>query len=407
MYKSIKKKVNSNFFMKIIESFLGKGSFLILSLVFSYVCTKFYGAETFGVYVYAFTIVQIFMVFVKLGLDSGLMYSIPKNGYKHITLSFLVNLICSFLVILVFLFTIEDMYFKYMVPLIWFLSVEQLFFSIYRSVGKIKEYYYINGLLSMVLRILLVIILYYISGKNEYSIAIGVYISFFISVFIYFSQHSSKFKKLVFDKKYLLYSLPLVLSTMTGMLINRVDLLMIGKMLTFKEVGIYQIIVQISNITAVLLMIFNTVFAPEIAKLYHQGKQTELTNLYSKATKILALFSLILTIFIILFTPILLPIFGSDFILGEQALIIRSLGQFVNIAVGGVWWMLSMTGSPKYQLYVNLFALLLNFILNLFLIPQYGINGAAFSSMVTIIIANIIGYVLVSKKFGVKVFKFF
>lgn len=404
---TLKNKITSNeFVIKIIESFFGRGSFIIFTLLFSTVCTQLYGAEIFGRYTYGFTLITIIVIIAIAGLDNGLMYSIPKEKYKYVSFSFITSFIISFFLIAMLWFLFDDVYIKFMLPLIWLISAERLFFGIYRSEGKIKEYYFINGFLSMVIRVVFIMVLYHLSGKNEYSIAIGVYISYSFSIIMYSVQNREKFKKVKFNKSYLMYSFPLVFATMMATLINKIDILMLGSMVNNKAVGVYQITVQVSNVVSVLLVVFNTVFAPQIAKLFHQGKELELKILYIKATRVLFMFSLFSTILLLLFSNFILSIFGDEFIQGQPALVLRTLGQFVNIAVGGVWYMLSMTGKPRFQMYANFFALILNIILNFIFIPKHGIDGAAFASMVTLMFTNIVGYIIVSKQFNVKVFKY-
>lgn len=406
-FLTVKNKLLSSYFLvKLLESFFGRGSYLLFTLLFSFVCTRLYGAEIFGVYTYAFTLAQILMVLAKAGLNSGLMYSIPKNEHKHVSLSFVTNFIISAIIIILTWIIVDDIYIKIMIPLIWLISAEQLFFGLYRAEGKIKEYYFINGFITMVLRVILIVALYYLTGKNEYSIGIGVFLSFIFSNVMYFIRHRYKFKKILFDKIYLKYSFTLVVATMMGTLINKVDIMMLGNMTTSLDVGIYQITVQVSNILSSLLLIFNTVFAPEISKLFHNNKRVELKKLYIKATRILTFFSFFLVLVLIFGSNFILMIFGSEFTNGQNALILRSIGQFISVSVGGVWLMLSMTGEPKFQMYANLVACFVNVVLNFILIPIYGIGGAALASMVTIILTNVAGYFVVSKRFGVKVFGF-
>ncbi len=405
--KKIKGFFLNEFIIKIIESLFGRGSYLIFTILFSFACTRLYGAEIFGKYTFAFTLVTVLMIVAKAGLDHGLMYSIPKNRYKHVSFSFVMNFLVAIILIAIAWIITDDIYIRLMLPLIWLISAEEIFFGIYRSEGKIKEYYFINGFLTMILRVGLIIGLYYLFGKNEYSIAIGVYISFMFSNILYIIHNKNKFKKVIFDKSYLMYSFPLILATMMAILINKTDILMLGIMSSNTEVGIYQITVQVANLVSALLIVFNTVFAPQISKLFHQGKQEELKELYIKATRFLSFFSLIVTTVLLIGSGLILSVFGSEFVQGQTSLILRSLGQFINIAVGGVWLMLSMTGKPRFQMYANIFAFALNILLNLLLIPAYGINGAAFASMVTLMFTNVLGYIIVSKRFNVKVFKYF
>ncbi|MGG3915940.1 flippase [Rossellomorea vietnamensis] len=398
--------ISSDFIKKMIEALYGRASFLIFSLLFSFVCTRLYGAEVFGVFTYSFTIVSILMIIAKSGLDSGLIYSMPKNQNKHVSFSFIFNLIISITVILVSGLLIKDAYVRMMLPLIWLYSVEQIFFGIYRAEGKIKEYYFINGFISMIVRVLLVFLLYYLLGKDEKSIAIAVYASFILSNVCYLIQNRNKFGKIIFDKDYLFYSLPLILSTVLVNLLHRIDIIMLGNMTTKTEVGIYQITVQISLTISVLLYVFNTVFAPKISSLFHQNKMEELRNLYIKSTRWLALIAIFSTALVIIFSGLILSIFGEEFVSGQNALILRGIGQFFDIAVGSVWVMLSMTGNPKFQMYANILAFVVNIILNFILIPTYGMNGAALATTISFTLISVIGYVKVSRQFNTKVFKF-
>ncbi|MDQ0297881.1 O-antigen/teichoic acid export membrane protein [Salibacterium salarium] len=346
------------------------------------------------------------MIIAKAGLDNGLMYSIPKNNNKHISFSFIVNILLSIVIVVLLYVFIQDIYIRWMLPLIWLVSAERLFFGIYRSQGKIKEYYFINGFLSMIIRIGSIVGLYYVTGENEYSVALGVYISFIFSNVVYYIKNKKNFGEVNVDKEYLKYSIPLVFATMMSTIINRIDIIMIGNMTNESYVGIYEITFLVSNSVASLLIIFNTVFAPKIANLYHSGQIEVLQKLYVVSTRGLAIVALIITVIIIMNSEFILSVFGEDIVEGVTALNFRSIGQFINIAVGGVWLMLSMTGKTKFQLYANIFVCIVNISLNFILIPIYGINGAAFASMVSIVLINITGYFIVSRLFKVKVFKY-
>ncbi|MGY4688466.1 oligosaccharide flippase family protein [Salibacterium sp. K-3] len=400
-----KRLIKNEFFVKLLESFFGRGSFIIFTLLFSFVCTRLYGAEIFGQFTYAYTIITVLMFIAKAGLDQGLMYYMPKDGNKHISLSFLVNLITSLLIVCIMWVIIDTPYIKAMLPMIWLFSVERLFFGIYKAEGKIKEFYYINGPVAMILRILLALILFYVFDPNIYIIIISLYISFIVSNIFYYHRYKRYFGKIIFDSSYLMYSLTLVVGTMLGGLINKADVIMLGLMASDMSVGIYQITVQISNTASVLLIIFNTVFAPKISTLFHEQKFVEMKGLYIKATRILAVISLLTTMIILLGKDIFLGVFGEAFTQGDVSLTLRSIGQFINIAVGGVWVMLAMTGEPRFQMYANIAAFAINIALNFILIPEYGIDGAAFASMVTLVFTNVIGYLIVSRRFNVKVFK--
>ncbi|WP_181347752.1 MATE family efflux transporter [Thalassobacillus sp. CUG 92003] len=396
----------SNFLQKLVESFFGRISYMIFSLLFSLICTRIYGVELFGVYTHAFTIVTILMIVARAGLDNGMMYSIPRNKYLHVSFSFVVNFILAVGLTIIGGFIYNDPYIWFVLPLIWLVSSEQLFFALYRTEGKIKEFYFINGFMAILLRVVFVILCYFLIGQNEYSIAIAVYLSFLFSNLIYILHQKGKFQKIHFDMGHLKYSFPLLFATLMATIINKVDILMLGSMATKQDVGVYQITFQISSTISIFLFVFNTVFAPKIADLYHNNKLEELRRIYVNSTRALAALAALYFATIVIFDDFILWVFGEEVVAGKTALLMRNVAQLINVAVGSVWLMLSMTGKPKFQMYANFCAVIMNIALNFVLIPEYGINGAAFASMVAILFTNIAGYIVVSTRFKVKVYKY-
>ncbi|SEA76846.1 Membrane protein involved in the export of O-antigen and teichoic acid [Thalassobacillus cyri] len=408
LVNKIKSFIRSNTFLqKLIESFFGRISYLVFSLLFSLIATRIYGVEIFGTYTYAFTLVTILMIPAKAGLDNGIMYSVPKHRYKHISFSFLINLLISLVLMIGFMVIYEDPFIRFMLPLIWLASTEQLFFSMYRVDGKIKEFYFINGFLAILLRVILLVVFYYVLGESSYSLGLAVYASFVFANIIYFTQQRGKFRKVEKDFDYLKYSFPLIFATLMSTLINKVDIIMLGNMTTNKEVGIYQITFQVSSTISLFLFVLNTVFAPRISKLYHNNNLPQLRSTYVNTTRALALSAFVYFLFLVVFDDFILGMFGKEVIEGGTAMLYRNIGQVVNVSVGSVWLMLSMTGKPKFQMYANLFAFIVNIVLNLLIIPKYGMNGAAFASMVSIVITNLFGYIVVSRRFNIKVYKLF
>ena len=59
-----------------------------------------------------------------------------------------------------------------------------------------------------------------------------------------------------------------------------------------------------------------------------------------------------------------------------------------------------MTGNQNIYASILLIGALLNIVLNLILIPLYGINGAALASMSSLIVWNLSMVLVVKKKFG-------
>lgn len=106
-----------------------------------------------------------------------------------------------------------------------------------------------------------------------------------------------------------------------------------------------------------------------------------------------------LLIFLI-FPKSILGIFGEEFRTGAIALMILTIGQFVNAASGSVGYILQMTGKQRLFQYIILFASIVNAYLNFILIPQIGIVGAAIASCIAVSIINIIPLFLIKYYYG-------
>ena len=59
-----------------------------------------------------------------------------------------------------------------------------------------------------------------------------------------------------------------------------------------------------------------------------------------------------------------------------------------------------MTGNQNILAKILLFAAILNIVLNLYLIPKYGIDGAALASVISIVVWNSGMILAVKKKLG-------
>jgi hypothetical protein len=92
--------------------------------------------------------------------------------------------------------------------------------------------------------------------------------------------------------------------------------------------------------------------------------------------------------------------FRSEFLRGTEALIILSIGQFINAATGPVSNILVMTGRQKLNRNLMVGTTIIAIILDLILIPIYGIVGAACVNTFGIILMNLIPFFLIKYYYG-------
>ena len=107
-----------------------------------------------------------------------------------------------------------------------------------------------------------------------------------------------------------------------------------------------------------------------------------------------------LVIVFFMFPDFLLGLFGEEFKVGVTAFIFLSCGRLISSFSGSVGNILQMTGNQNIYAIILLIGAILNVVLNLILIPLYGINGAAIASMSSLIVWNLSMVLVVKQKFG-------
>jgi len=260
-------------------------------------------------------------------------------------------------------------------------------------------------LLFPVIYLLLIISAYFANDSlNVSTVLIIMLISYFI-IFIIENYLLKKYKpynkdtpKKFLIKEWFITSIPFLLLAGSFVLLNNIDLIMIGNMIDMENVGIYKATVRVAEIVIFSISAVTIIIQPKIVQLFKKNDHTNLQKTIAKSTIVIFVTSLSFSIFILLFSKEILGLFGEDFIKGKDALLILVLIQLINAFFGQMGVLLNMTGNERYSLYAVILAMLLNTILNYFLIPQYGINGAAIASAFSILTWNMYLFIVVIRK---------
>jgi O-antigen/teichoic acid export membrane protein len=188
------------------------------------------------------------------------------------------------------------------------------------------------------------------------------------------------------------YSLPTAFSGMFSVVVTRLDRLFLGYYQTAADVGIYQAASQLSIVFAIVLDGFNAIFSPIIADLYHKNQFTKLQEIFCISTK-WGIYVNVPILLVVFFVPhsLMEGVFGTPYLLGVTSLLILTIGQVVNISVGGVGRLLIMTGNQNTWLNTTAIAMILSIVLNVLLIPKWGIMGAAIATSVSVSLLFIVG----------------
>ena len=165
---------------------------------------------------------------------------------------------------------------------------------------------------------------------------------------------------------------------------------------TSKDVGIYKASVGIASLLYFIGISFSFLSFPSLTKLYVSQKIEEMKSCILKNYKI----SLLLVqpfFFIMLFysSKIIDILFGREYLSGYMVLCIVSLGVAFNVSVGSTGTLLQSMGQSKSVLLADVSGVLINILLNVWLIPTFGIVGAAIATSISLTIRNLVTLLMI------------
>jgi O-antigen/teichoic acid export membrane protein len=179
-------------------------------------------------------------------------------------------------------------------------------------------------------------------------------------------------------KELLLFSLPLLGSTMCALIINSADTLILGGLKGSADVGLYNAARPLVDIISAPLSVLGLIYLPVVSGFYAQGSIPEMRRIFSVLTKWLVSATLPLFLILFLFPETVISfLFGASYTSAATALRVLSLGLMIGNFFGPSGLTLTVMGEVRFVMWVYLAAVVLNVGLNLALIPPLGAEGAA------------------------------
>ncbi len=407
----INEKRYSSLFSGSIIGIFGSVIFNVLKFLTNIILARYLGAGVYGIYSIVNSINTIGQKFGALGLPQGIVKFVGESIHgdkKHTVIdifvtTLLINIVIIAVVGLFFTFYPEliavNIYSNsalvellkisaFLIPVnIMVLSFTSYLLAMKRIDLKIS----VEKVLVPVVNIVAVLLVILSSGEilDIYqSILIANGFALLISILLLKTAglpiFDNKIKKLI-PGPILIYSIPTFLTGMSYIIMNRLDVLMLGYFVESDIVGIYNISSRTSEIMVFFIGSMMTFFAPVIVELYAKKNLNKLSKYFELLSKWIITLTTPVFIVIIIFSKDLLSIVGEAYIAGFLVLLILSFGQLINAATGPVGLVLKMTSYQNIDMFNGLIMLVSNTILNLILIPKYGMNGAATATVVSLI----------------------
>ena len=451
MKKRFQKALQDKDFAELLKgsgiSFILRFGGLAAGYLLTLMIANLFGAKGLGDYVLAITVLKLFTLLAKLGLDTTSIrfiasfasqekwtsiFKFRKQVVSILSVSSVAaSLLMYFLSVpIAELINANALYIQitafFVLPTTFFM----LHYQSLRGLKRIAEFSFFYAMAQALFSIISIIILYHfftisdvpgqfftISDVPVYAYLISVLIVSLLSFisFRYWLNKRSKGKEsaeqeMMSYSSLLKTSIPLMFAQSVQFIMAWTATLVLGAIQTpnvvngittnVQEVGVYHTAFKLSMFAAVALMSINSIASPKFAEMFGKNDIEGLKKVVHQSTQMIFWTSVPLVIIFFIFPEFFLGLFGEEFKIGVTAFIFLSCGRLISSFSGSVGNILQMTGNQNIYAKILLFGAILNVLLNLILIPRYGINGAAIASMSSLIVWNLSMVLVIKKKFG-------
>lgn len=391
-------------------SILGNGIIYLIGIFIA----RLMGAEVVGYFFLALVFMQIVSAVCRVGLPEGLLrfvaIHVGNNDYPRvkgtifsaITVGGINSLIASIFII-IFLDFISFRLIKQpgiYLFLKWF-AVSLPFFSVFvlilfsiQAYKRMELVVLFRDIVQPTAMLVIAFVLYYYFLRSPICFPVAYFGSIIIvlasSAYFLFRISPALKRKIsaVYEwKTLLIFSLPITLSDIAYYSFRWFDSFLISYFRTSSEIGIYNAALRTTLLLNLLAVSVNALFAPIIAEHHHQGKKEQINLLLKTMTRWSLTVALPIVFAMSLFSNDILYFWGPQFTEGSTALILLALAQLMFILSSLMAFNLIMCGKQYIEIGITITITIFNIIVNLLMIPAYGINGAAIAMLISQIIA--------------------
>ncbi len=193
-----------------------------------------------------------------------------------------------------------------------------------------------------------------------------------------------------------------IFASVSLFLYTQTDLWVLGYFKEKDVVGVYGITAKMVLLVYFPMFAFASIVPSLFSSSYALGDHKELKRVTRQSSR--WILSMAMPIVLGLFLEgrfVLRYFYGAEFEGGYIVLVILTIGHLINTSTGLVGLFLQMTGKHRFYMRINIFYGLLNLILNIILVPSYGMIGAAISTAFCLSMLELTCTIFVYKHFSI------
>ena len=400
-------------------------AFLIGAVNTLYLYPTFLGSKFQGLVIALLAISNLIQPFISFGTQHAVIRYYSKYTRKSdrdglLTISILIPLIIVLLFIPVFfayyddirqyLFQSDQSLSKYSYVIL-FIAISTSFFEVFYSWLRVKlKSVFGNFLKELYPRLLIALLLiFYSIGLLNFEnfilfLIYGYYLRLIIVIIYSFYVNKPKLNlnfKNDFNEIFK-YCLLIFLSGAASSIILDIDKSMLSSILTVENVAYYSVAVFIAAVIEIPGRAMFQILSPVVASAINKNQMKKLEDLLKKSSTNLVLVASLFFLLINLNIDDFYSMLNQDgYSIGIPIVIIVSFGKLYSMSIGCINNIISNSIYYYYTFWFSLFSSVLAVILNIYLITEFGVIGAAYATLIVLAIMNSLKIYLVKVKFKI------
>ena len=372
---------------------MSRGVYIGLGFLVTILITRNFTVEAYGEYSYLLSVALTCFQFTHLGFSSANTYYVVHNRrllpFLIGNTNFLVGIVG--VVSLSVLFVLNSFYFHREVSLILaialivpFQVMSLLNKGLLVGLKKVKISNYLELISRLLYSVVIVMLVIYFKSILLLLVAYLFQMSI-LSITSFLSLKRQTIKRIVpslkLFKKTSNYSIRIYIILFLSFLVLRIDVYFIEHFLGDKPLGIYSLAATLASNLILIVQVVIPLLVPKLASIKDSiEKIKKLKNIMFYALFLL----IVINVFFVLFGEwVITFVFGDKYI--DSVLVFKILLLAVSIlSLESILAQYYATiGKIKFLIYYWVIALCINVTLNYFWIPDYGIEGASWASLIS------------------------
>lgn len=201
-------------------------------------------------------------------------------------------------------------------------------------------------------------------------------------------------------KPWLIAGAPLLLVSVSDVVMQSSDVLVISAFLSPVEVGMYFAVAKTMSLVMFVHYAVGSAVANRLSSLRAHGDREGLESMVKDAIGWTFWPSLFGTIIILAFGKVLLWIFNPQYTAAYPVMLVLAAGHLARASVGPADTILNMLGEQKMSAGILVTTAIVSLLLSLLLVPQLGLMGAATATASAYTCAAIASFIVARKRLG-------